>query len=81
MSLLSRLEALENVTPGIHHPDHFVTYTVEYDEDEVAKRKAAVAEFKAAHRPKPNADIGFIVFRIIEAVDGRPRHPEWAAMR
>jgi hypothetical protein len=81
MSLLSRLEALESATPGIHHPGHFVTYTVECGEDEVAKREAAVAEFRATHRTKPDANLGFVVYRIIEAVDGRPSHPEWAAMR
>ena len=81
MSLLSRLEALESATPGINYPDHFISYTVEYGDDEAAKREAAVAEFKAKHRPMPDTRFGFIAYRIIEAENGRPKHPEWAAMR
>jgi hypothetical protein len=78
MSLMSRLEALENTTPGIMYPDHFVTYTLGYGEDEDTKRDAALAEFKKRHQPEPAARFGFIAYRIIEAVDGRPKHPEWA---
>ena len=81
MSLLSRLEALESATPGMQYPDHFVTYTVEYGEDEALKRDAALAEFREEHQPDAGATFGFIAYRIIEAMDGKPKHPEWAAMR
>jgi hypothetical protein len=83
MSLLSRLEALESAATGMQYqyPNHFVTYTVEYGEDEAAKREAAVAEFKATHPTTPRDEIGLIVLRIVESEDGRPKHPEWAAMR
>jgi hypothetical protein len=78
MSLLSRLENLERSTPGIAYPDHFITYTVAYGEDEAAKREAALAEFKTTHQTKPGDEFGFIALHMIEAVDGRPKHPEWA---
>ena len=72
MNLLSRLESLEKSTPGIAYPDHFVTYTVEYGEDEAAMREVALAEFKARHQPEAGATFGFIAYRIIEAENGRP---------
>ena len=78
MSLLSRLENLERSTPGIAYPDHFITYTVAYGEDESAKRNQALAEFKATHKTSPSDEFGFIALRIVEAVDGRPKHPAWA---
>jgi hypothetical protein len=81
MSLLSRLEALESTTPGFNYPDHFITYTVEYGEDVEARREAALAEFKATRPTRPSDRFGFIVLRIVEAVDGKPKHPEWAAVR
>jgi hypothetical protein len=78
MSLLSRLENLERSTRGIAYLDHFITYTVAYGDDEPTKREAALAEFRATHKTSPSDEFGFIVLRIVEAVDGRPKHPEWA---
>ena len=78
MSLMSRLEALERTTPGIAYPDHFVIYTVAYGEDEAANREQALAKFRATHQTRPSDEFGFIVLRLVEAVDGRPKHPEWA---
>lgn len=77
MSLLSRLEALERSTPSIHYPDHYVIYTMEYGDDEASKREAALDVFRIAHPTKPSDEFGFIALRIIEAVDGCPKHPEW----
>ena len=69
MSLLSRLEALENSTPGIDHPDHIVTYFVDHedgDEADDAKRSDALAAFKATHVTMPDDEFWFICVRFID---------------
>ena len=61
-----------------------VQYVVSYGDDRKAKRAEAEAEFNRrnpywASRPEKDEEIRLIEISVVEAVDGRPKHPEWLA--
>jgi hypothetical protein len=85
MNLLGRLERLEAEQAeqgrGALPPLHIVTYSVAYGDDVELKRTGAEAEFNRlnpdwASQPE-GEEIRLIEIRSVEAVNGRPKHPEW----
>ena len=64
------------------HLVHMVTYGINYGDDVKAKRAEAEAEFNRlnpdwASRPEGD-EIRLIEIRVVEAENGRPKHPDWA---
>ena len=64
-------------------PVNIVQYVVRYGDDVEAKRADAEVEFNRlsadwVSRPEGN-EVRLIEIRAVEAEDGRPKHPDWAA--